>query len=72
MPNSAALALLTQTRAVGAAAALLGVLQFTLGAVAALGVGALEDGSARPMGLVIGLAGLAAWAARHWIVSRKA
>jgi len=68
LPNSSALALLTQSRNVGAAAALMGVLQFGLGAVAALGVGALEDGSARPMGVVIGLCGLGAFLARRLIV----
>lgn len=68
LPNTSALALLTQTKGLGAASALLGVLQFTLGALAALGVGALENGSAGPMGLVIGFSGLAGWAARRWIV----
>jgi len=68
LPNSSALALLTQHRNVGAAAALLGVLQFGLGAAAAMGVGALEDGTAHPMGLVIGLCGLGAFLARRLLV----
>ena len=68
LPNSSALALLTQQQNVGAAAALLGVLQFGVGAAAALAVGALEDGTARPMGLVIGLCGVGAFLARRLLV----
>jgi MFS transporter, DHA1 family, multidrug resistance protein len=68
LPNSSALALLTQHQGVGAAAALLGVLQFGIGAAAALGVGALEDGTARPMGLVIGVCGLGSCLARRLLV----
>ncbi|HKY93976.1 MAG TPA: hypothetical protein VJL84_01670 [Kiloniellales bacterium] len=63
-----ALALLTQHQGVGAASALLGVLQFGIGAGAALGVGALENGTAMPMGLVIGLCGLGSCLARRLLV----
>ncbi|WP_298216752.1 multidrug effflux MFS transporter [Acidocella sp.] len=50
----------------GAAAALLGTLQYAGGAVAGLGVGVLADGTARPMALVmLGSAALAALAALY-------
>lgn len=48
----------------GSAAALLGTLQYSGGAVAGLGVGVLADGTARPMALVmLGCAAIAALAA---------
>ena len=44
----------------GAAAALLGTIEMGGGAIGALGVGALHDGTSWPMGMVIAGAGLAA------------
>lgn len=70
LPNASALAMLPHGRTAGAAAALLGTLQFALGAVSALGVGALEDGTAAPMGLAIGACGLLSFCAHRFLARR--
>ena len=57
MPNSTALALADHPEAAGTASALLGALQFVVGAVAAPLVGAFADGTALPMAVVIAVAG---------------
>jgi DHA1 family bicyclomycin/chloramphenicol resistance-like MFS transporter len=53
LPLSTALAMAPHGRNAGSASALLGVLQFVLGAVAGSLVGALHDGTARPMTIII-------------------
>lgn len=53
LPNASACAMAGQGRHAGSASALLGSLQFTIAASAAALVGALHDGSAWPMALVI-------------------
>lgn len=67
LPNASALAMIPHGRTAGSAAALLGTLQFALGAVAALGVGALEDGSAAPMALGVGACGLLSFCAHRFL-----
>ncbi len=52
----------------GTASALMGALQFTLGAVAGLALAVLHDGTARPMGLVIAAAAVAALLVR-WVLT---
>jgi len=59
-PNSTALAMAPHARAAGSASALLGTLQFGLGAFVAILVGALHASSAVPMAAVIAGCGLAA------------
>lgn len=56
----------------GSASALLGTLQFTVGAVAGAGVSALHDGSALPMAGLIAAAGSAALLARLALRARPA
>jgi DHA1 family bicyclomycin/chloramphenicol resistance-like MFS transporter len=60
LPVATALAMAPHGRNAGAASALLGVLQFVLGAVSGSLVGALHDGSARPMTLIIAACGVGA------------
>jgi DHA1 family bicyclomycin/chloramphenicol resistance-like MFS transporter len=60
LPNTGALALSLHGEAAGTAAALLGALQFAVGAVAAPLVGVLGTGSALPMAAVMGGAALIA------------
>ncbi|KAG0165059.1 hypothetical protein DFQ30_009030 [Apophysomyces sp. BC1015] len=48
-------------RNAGAAAAVFGAMQLALGALSSLAVGALQDGSPRAMGIVIGGCGIAAY-----------
>lgn len=52
-PNSAAGALVNHPERAGSAAALMGTLQFSIGALASFAVSALYDGTARPMTLVM-------------------
>jgi DHA1 family bicyclomycin/chloramphenicol resistance-like MFS transporter len=64
-PNSTTMAMAPFGRDAGSASALLGTIQFTLAAITASTVGALEDGTARPMTMVIaccGVLGVAAFA----------
>jgi DHA1 family bicyclomycin/chloramphenicol resistance-like MFS transporter len=63
MPNATVLALAGSPRTAGSASALLGVLQFALGAFVAPLVGIAGSGTALPMALVISTLGLAALAA---------
>jgi DHA1 family bicyclomycin/chloramphenicol resistance-like MFS transporter len=60
MPNSTALALADHPEAAGTASALMGAIQFVVGAAAAPVVGAFAGGTALPMAVVIAVAGLAA------------
>ncbi|BCR25825.1 multidrug effflux MFS transporter [Aquipseudomonas alcaligenes] len=58
LPNATACAMAGQGAHAGSASALIGSLQFTVAAGASALVGALHDGSALPMALVIALCGL--------------
>ncbi|SDB18305.1 multidrug effflux MFS transporter [Belnapia rosea] len=58
MPIAAALAMASQGRAAGSASALIGTLQFSGGALTGALVGALHDGTAVPMAVVMGVAGV--------------
>lgn len=60
LPNATALALADHPRTAGSASALLGVLQFAIGAAAAPLVGVAGPGTALPMALVIALLGISA------------
>jgi DHA1 family bicyclomycin/chloramphenicol resistance-like MFS transporter len=58
MPLATTLAMGPQGRVAGSASALIGTLQFGLGALAGWMVGALHDGTAVPMALGVALAGV--------------
>ena len=58
MPLATTLAMGPQGQRAGSASALIGTLQFGLGAISGALVGLLHDGTARPMALVIALSGL--------------
>lgn len=60
-PNTTALALEHHASRAGLASAVLGAAGFTIAALASSAVGALHDGTARPMGAVMAFAGAAAW-----------
>lgn len=58
IPNASACAMSGQGARAGSASAMLGCLQFSVAAAAAWLVGALHDGSAMPMAMVISLCGI--------------
>ena len=60
-PNTTAAALSRYREDAGSASALLGSLQFALAALAGIAVGTWHDGTARPLGTVVLVCGLAAW-----------
>jgi DHA1 family bicyclomycin/chloramphenicol resistance-like MFS transporter len=60
-PNTTAASLARYGREAGSASALLGALQFGTAALSGLAVGTWHDGTARPLGSVILVCGLAAW-----------
>jgi DHA1 family bicyclomycin/chloramphenicol resistance-like MFS transporter len=60
-PNTTAASLARYGSEAGSASALLGALQFGAAAVSGLAVGTWHDGTARPLGTVILVCGLAAW-----------
>jgi len=62
MPHATALAMAPFPQSAGAAASLLGAGQFGLGATVSAALGALYDGTVRPMATVMALAGIAALA----------
>jgi DHA1 family bicyclomycin/chloramphenicol resistance-like MFS transporter len=62
IPNATALALQPFARTAGTAASLMGALQFAIGALVSTALGALFDGSARPMATLAALSGAAAFA----------
>lgn len=62
IPNATALALQPFPRTAGTAASLMGAVQFALGAGVSAALGALFDGTARPMATLAALAGLASLA----------
>ena len=59
MPHATAAALSPFPKIAGAASSLLGVVQFTLGAITSYVLGALYDGTQRPLTTAIGLMGIA-------------
>ena len=61
IPNATALALQPFPRTAGTAASLMGATQFAVGALVSTALGAIFDGSARPMASVAALAGLGAF-----------
>jgi DHA1 family bicyclomycin/chloramphenicol resistance-like MFS transporter len=61
MPNTTALAMAPHGAIAGSASALLGTLQFVLGATAGMAVGAFGDGTAVPLAAVVAVCGAAAW-----------
>jgi DHA1 family bicyclomycin/chloramphenicol resistance-like MFS transporter len=68
LPNAAASAMAGEARRAGTAAALMGTLQFLTGAVTSGLVGALHNGSALPMAVIVGLSGLCGLAVRLILV----
>jgi DHA1 family bicyclomycin/chloramphenicol resistance-like MFS transporter len=70
-PNTTALAMAAHGNKAGSASALVGTLQFTLAAIAASTVGALNNGSALPMAAVIACCGGAAFGFYHLLVSQR-
>jgi DHA1 family bicyclomycin/chloramphenicol resistance-like MFS transporter len=67
-PNTTALAMAEHGNKAGSASALIGTLQFSLAAIAASAVGALNNGSALPMAAVIASCGAAAFVFYHSLV----
>jgi DHA1 family bicyclomycin/chloramphenicol resistance-like MFS transporter len=61
MPNTTALAMGPHGRVAGSASALLGTIQFVLGAAAGAAVGLLGNGTAVPLAAVVAGCGVAAW-----------
>lgn len=72
LPNAFAGALGPFPRIAGAASALVGFAQMMIGAAGTIVVAALEDGTARPLGITIAIAGVAAMAAAFGVVPRRA
>lgn len=68
MPLATTLAMAPQGRQAGSASAVIGALQFGLGAVAGAVVGWLHDGTAVPMALVIAACVALGFAVRRWLV----
>ena len=71
MPNATALAMAPHGRAAGMASALIGTLQFSLAAVAALVVGAIHDGTAVPMTGTIAACGIGAFLTNRLLTYRR-
>lgn len=67
-PNGVALAMAPQGQQAGSASALLGTLQFTAAAIAAMAVGAIPSASALPMATVIAACGLLGVVLHRWLV----
>lgn len=65
MPLTVALAMGPHGAVAGSASALMGTLQFAIGAAAGSLLGALQDGTAVPMATVIAGCGVAGWCARR-------
>jgi DHA1 family bicyclomycin/chloramphenicol resistance-like MFS transporter len=57
-------------RQAGSASALLGALQFAIGAAAGTLVGVLDNGTALPMVGIIACCGVAAYVVLHWMTLR--
>ncbi len=71
MPLSVARAMAPHGAIAGNASALMGTLQFGAGALAGVALGALQNGTALPMGVVVALCGVGGWLVRRLLV-RKA
>ncbi|WP_437883740.1 Bcr/CflA family multidrug efflux MFS transporter [Pseudomonas sp. LRF_L74] len=69
LPNASACAMAGQGSQAGSASALMGFLQFAVAALASSAVGALHDGTARPMAWVMCFCALAA-ALSVWLIRR--
>jgi MFS transporter, DHA1 family, multidrug resistance protein len=70
-PNTTALAMAGHGNKAGSASALVGTLQFTLAAIAASTVGALNNGTALPMAIVIAACGASAFVFYHSLVRQR-
>lgn len=70
LPNAAASAMAGHGERAGTASAMMGILQFAAGGIAASTVGALHDGTALPMAVVISVCALAGWLARRLLIGR--
>jgi DHA1 family bicyclomycin/chloramphenicol resistance-like MFS transporter len=68
MPLTAARAMAPHGAIAGNASALMGTLQFGAGALAGVALGALQDGSALPMALIVALCGMGGWVVRRLLV----
>jgi len=68
MPLTAARAMAPHGAIAGNASALMGTLQFGAGALAGVALGALQNGTALPMALVIALCGVGGWVVRRLLV----
>ncbi|MCA3426077.1 MAG: MFS transporter, partial [Roseomonas sp.] len=68
MPLTAARAMAPHGAIAGNASALMGTLQFGAGALAGVTLGALQNGTALPMALVIALCGVGGWVMRRLLV----
>lgn len=68
LPNAAASAMAGEAHRAGTAAALMGTLQFVLGAITSGLVGALHDGTALPMAIIVAVSGVGGLAARLALV----
>lgn len=71
-PNTSASAMAAHREGGGSASALMGTLQFGLGAIAGAAVGALNDGSALTMTAVMAVCGLGAWACWRFLLAPQA
>jgi DHA1 family bicyclomycin/chloramphenicol resistance-like MFS transporter len=71
MPNATAAAMAAHGERAGTAAAMMGILQFAAGGIAASTVGALHDGTALPMAGLIALCAVSGWLARRLLVGRE-
>jgi DHA1 family bicyclomycin/chloramphenicol resistance-like MFS transporter len=70
MPNATAAALSPFPASAGTASSLLGACTFVFGATVSIALGALFDGTARPMAGALALAGLWALAAERTLMRR--
>jgi DHA1 family bicyclomycin/chloramphenicol resistance-like MFS transporter len=66
-PLTVALAMAPHGAVAGSASALMGTMQFGIGALAGTVLGLLQDGTAVPMALVIAGCGVAGWCARRFL-----
>ena len=71
MPLSAARAMAPHGAIAGNASALMGTLQFGSGALVGVALGALQNGTALPMALVVALCGVGGWLVRRLLVGRE-
>lgn len=67
MPLTTALAMGPHGAVAGSASALMGTLQFSIGALSGTVLGALQDGTAVPMAMVIAGCGVAGWCSRRFL-----